>query len=1046
MPRRTLRNLLGMRYIPFASFLAFLVARTAPGGETKLNGHTFTLRDGFVVEMVAGPPLVDRPIVADFDEEGRLFVADSAGTNDKVEKQLQERPHRIVRLEDSDGDGRFDRSTVFADKMMFPEGVLCHGGAVFVGAPPSIWRLEDSDGDGVADKRTEWFAGKVLTGCANDIHGPYLGLDGRIYWTKGGFGKQDIPRPGKPPITDSASHIYRARPDGSDIESFMTGGMDNPVEVVFTPEGEPIFTTTFYSHPKAGERDALVHAVWGGLYPKEHGILDGLVRTGDLLPPITHLGPAVPSGLALYASRVFGDEFEGNLFSTLFNLRKIQRHVLEPAGSTFRSRDEDFLVSDNTDFHATDVLEDADGSLLVLDTGGWYKLCCPSAQIARPDALGAIYRIRRAGAPAIEDARGCKLAWKTLAATGLVRLLGDERPAVRRRAMAEFEHAGVAAVPILGTVFGTPNSAPLRCRAVWALTRIETVAARAAVQMALRDPDETVRQAAAHSAGLHRDRGALDALIDALRTGSPHLRRSAAAAIGRIGDRSAVAPLLQAARTAGDRFLDHAITYALIEIADKEGTAVGLRSENVAERRTALIALDQITGGSLAASDVTPFLFAADSGLQQTAWWIARRHPEWGKDVAGSIREKLGGGRLSDAEGGTIARFLPRMASGGAIQELIGELAAAEATPAAARRLILRIMASTPLKEAPVAWTRALVQSLAGKEEDQVRSAIAAARAVPAPKTEAAALDAALRSVAKGAGSAPDLRLEALGALKGDIGAVDPELFGFLASFLTNKLRPGESPRARSEAAAILAKAKLSDEQLLALAEAIPAAGPIEFPSLLAAYAGSTNETVGRKLVESLRESKGLASLRPDRLKETLGKFPEPVRDAGQELVGLLDLNPAAQKARLDDLTGSLAGGDAGRGKAVFNHPKAACSACHAIGYLGGNAGPDLTRIGSVRADRDLLESLVFPSASFVRSYEPVTITTREGAIHSGVLRHESADSVLIVSAADKEQRFSTGEIREMQPGTVSIMPQGLDAQLTSQEMADLIAFLRSLK
>ena len=69
-----------------------------------------TVPAGFEVERVAGPPLVDRPIVADFDEEGRLYVADSSGSNDRVEIQLAERPHRIVRLEDTDGDGRFDKS------------------------------------------------------------------------------------------------------------------------------------------------------------------------------------------------------------------------------------------------------------------------------------------------------------------------------------------------------------------------------------------------------------------------------------------------------------------------------------------------------------------------------------------------------------------------------------------------------------------------------------------------------------------------------------------------------------------------------------------------------------------------------------------------------------------------------------------------------------------------------------------------------------------------------------------------------------------------
>ena len=71
--------------------------------------------DGFSIELVAGPPLVERPIVAAFDDDGRLYVAESSGSNDPVEKQLAEKPHRIVRLEDTDGDGKFDQRTVFAD-------------------------------------------------------------------------------------------------------------------------------------------------------------------------------------------------------------------------------------------------------------------------------------------------------------------------------------------------------------------------------------------------------------------------------------------------------------------------------------------------------------------------------------------------------------------------------------------------------------------------------------------------------------------------------------------------------------------------------------------------------------------------------------------------------------------------------------------------------------------------------------------------------------------------------------------------------------------
>src|SRR3954465_1798922 len=113
--------------------------------------------------------------------------------------------------------------------MMFPEGILWHNGAVYCGAPPSIWKLEDTDDDGVADQRSEWFQGKTLTGCANDLHGPYRGPAGWVSCCKGGLRKQIYGRPAKAPFVTRASHIFRCPPDGSGLEAVMTGGMDNPV-------------------------------------------------------------------------------------------------------------------------------------------------------------------------------------------------------------------------------------------------------------------------------------------------------------------------------------------------------------------------------------------------------------------------------------------------------------------------------------------------------------------------------------------------------------------------------------------------------------------------------------------------------------------------------------------------------------------------------------------------------------------------------------------------------------------------------------------------
>jgi putative membrane-bound dehydrogenase-like protein len=1019
--------------------------------QVRLNGHTFTLPAGFEIELAAGPPLVERPIVADFDEQGRLYVADSSGSNEKVEIQLLKKPHRIVRLEDADGAGRFDRRTVFADKMMFPEGALWHAGSLYVAAPPSIWKLTDSDGDGVADTRVEWFKGKTLTGCANDLHGPYLGPDGWLYWCKGAFAKQTYERPGRTPFVTRAAHVFRCRADGSGLEPVLTGGMDNPVELVFTPGGERIITTTFFQHPGGGRRDGLIHAVYGGVYGKDHDVVYEHPWTGPaLMPVLTHLGPAAPAGLVRYESQVFGPGYQDNLFAALFNLHKVTRHVLEPSGATFKTRDEDFLVSDNLDFHPTDVLEDADGSLLVVDTGGWYKLCCPTSQLGKPDVLGAIYRIRRQGAPRIADPRGLKLAWAKGTAKGLADLLDDPRPAVRRRAVQALADKGPDAVPALAEAVRSGRSAEARRGAVWAATRIDQAGARAAVRQALADADETVRQAALHSVSLWRDREALPALLRLLKGGSPHNRRATAEATGRIGDRSAVPALLEAAGEPGasapggptDRVLEHALTFALFEIGDPESTAAGLRSANVLTRRAALTALDQMGRDRLQAGTVAAELTSADPRMKETAWWIAGRHPEWGGALAGFLRDRLAARSLSAAEREELVGQLARFARATPVQDLLAERLRDTTAPPAARRIALRAMAQAGLKEAPDAWVAALTQVLAGDDGELVRQAAGTARVLRVPKGRAEKLGAALLAIGNDGKAPADVRLNALAAVGGGLAGVDPPLFAFLRA----QLGPDQPVATRNLAADVLARAKLDSGQLTALTESVKTAGPMEVDRLLEAFGQSADEGVGRKLVAALKGSAARSGLRVETLKPLLAKFGAPVRKQAEELYASLDVDAARQKARLEELLASLKGGDVRRGQAVFNSPKAACASCHAIGYLGGKVGPDLTHIGKIRGERDLLESIVFPSASLVRSYEPVLVTTKSGRTYNGLVRKDGPEEVVLATGADQEVRIARADIEEMQPSKVSVMPAGLDQQLTPGELADLVAFLKACK
>jgi putative membrane-bound dehydrogenase-like protein len=1023
-----------------AAVLASLVLSNATPGAT-LADQALTVPPGFEIRRVAAPTLVQRPIVADFDEQGRLYVADSSGSNDKVEKQLAEKPHRIVRLEDRDDDGTFETSTVFADRMMLPQGAMWFDGSLYVAAAPSIWKLTDTDGDGVADRREEWFQGKTLTGCANDLHGPYLGPDGWIYWTKGAFAQQTYDRPGKPPFVTSAAHIFRRRPGDSTVEAVMTGGMDNPVEVAFTPTGERILTATFLEHPQLGRRDALVHAVYGGVYGKPHAVIDGHPRTGDLMPELSQLGPAAPSGLTRYASRVFGLDYRDNFFVAQFNMQKVTRHVLETSGATFKSRDSDFLVSTNRDFHPTDVLEDADGSLIVIDTGAWYKLCCPSSQLAKPDVLGAIYRITRKGAPRPHDPRGRGLSWDTMSAPQLTRLLDDSRPAVRNQAIQRLAKQGTPAVSALDVVLKGAPTVEARRNAVWALTRMTASTARAAVRVALDDRDPTVRQAALHSVALWRDADALPQTRAALASRLPAVQRAAAEAIGRIGDARAVPDLIAAAGLPLDRTLEHSVTYALIEVADAAATRAGLDADTSRAKRAALIALDQMGGETLSPDVVIPLLDSPRALIKETAWWVAGHHPEWGGRLAEFFQRRLSLTRLDTTQSEDLQQKLMQFGQNPAIQALLARTVGGAASPGA-RVIALRAMARTSAKHVPEVWVAPLVTALTSGEPETTRSAVAVARAMPPDKDGAATLNGALLRVARDAATPAETRLDALAAIDGGLSVVEPALFDLLRA----SLEAGRPAPIRVAAAGILANAALDREQLWALAGLLGTSGPLELPRLLPAFDRGSDEALGLEMLSALSQAKARASVRAEVLRPRLMKYPPSVQQRGEALLASLTEDSAKQLKRLEDLLVAVRDGDPRRGQFLFNGPKAACSACHAIGYQGGKLGPDLTSIGQIRSERDLLEAIVFPNASFPRGYESIVVTTTSGRVYSGLLRSDLPDEVVVATGARDEARIPKQTIADMQPGTASLMPSGFGDQLTRQELADLLAFLKGTR
>jgi putative membrane-bound dehydrogenase-like protein len=1017
---------------------------TEPTHQVKLNGHTFTIPAGFEIELVAGQPQVERPIVAAFDDKGRLYVCDSSGSNAKPTEQVKTKPHRIVRLESTKGDGKFDKATVFVKNIMFPEGAMWLNGSLYVAAPPHIWKFTDTDDDGVADKEEIWFDGKTLTGCANDLHGPYRGPDGYIYWCKGAFAKQEYDLPNGKKFSTRAAHIFRARPDGTNIEPVMTGGMDNPVGVVFTPGGERIFSTTFFQHPGDGKRDGLIHAVYGAVYGKDHDpVYEHPWTSPHLMPPMTHMGPAAPCGLHRYESDQFGKEYENNIFCTQFNMRKVSRHVLVPSGSTFTTKDSDFVVSDNIDFHPTDVIEDADGSLLIVDTGGWYKLCCPTSQLVKPDVLGAIYRVRKTGSHKVEDPWGEKIDWKKLAKKDLGKLLHDPRPVVQKRAIDQVSLNGYKSHEVIDAAMTTATTEHGGRNAVWLAVRDED--REALVDFAFFHPNQEVRKAALNCLALlaRPDNLRIEIVEYCLNDKSLAIRRAAAEALGRMKvKRSIPAILVALTDEENDRVLDHSLTYALIEIGDAKATAEGLKHPSPQLRRAVVAALENIPNSNLEVKTVLAEVNDKNAALRDTAWWIAGRHPEWADQLAGYFKDHLQ--ELKRITPKELDELVPRMVpyfKSAAIRKIAGgALSSLSETPAA--RSILRGMARAGLKALPEEWYKGILSGLASKDDDVVRDTIGVLRAVPPTSDQYAKLKFESGELRKFFSQAPLLKEQAF-ALQSTapVGTEVANLADLIAAI--HRDQPGP---VRSAAADVFARGKLLPTALVDLAAALKTANPLEMPKVLQAFARSTDESVGLALVKSLRDPTVRVAIRVEVVKPILDKYSKSVRDEAEKLYAELAAARKDEQAKLEKMLVELKPGDVRRGQLVFNSQKTQCIACHKVGYVGGTIGPDLTRIGSIRTERDLLESIVFPSASFVRSYEPMRVLTTNDRTFNGIIRKDAPDEIIIVVAADKEERIDRADIASITPSSVSLMPSGLDQQLSKEDLADLIAFLKACK
>lgn len=1040
-----------LKAIPFDENTRAENAPTNPSNPTSLvletytkslNQFTFTVAKGLELTHAVDEGLIQWPIAATKDRQGNLLVLECHWNRESVQDQLLSKPHKIVRLSDTNSDGVFDDRFVIASDLGFPEGIMVIGDDLLVSAPPNILRLSDSDRDGVYEKHDVWFDGSTLTYCANDLHGPMMGPDGWIYWTKGAFGEQNhelIRKPSEKPIAalaSKAAHIYRRHPKGGPIERLMTGGMDNPSDITFSPEGDIFFCSTFLHHPGNGLRDGIAHAPRGGLFGKQHSVLDGHWETGPLLQPIANLGPAAPASVNYLTSQSVPRSLWGTtsvnhglasspfLASAQFNLQKIGLHRLIPVGSSFETQSVDLLTADRIDFHPVDILEESDGSLLIFDTGSWYDLCCPSSGNDREVEKGGIYRLSPTDRPS-NDATPSDAELSLESAQQIV-LNPKADGSARIKALWQIARH-ITNNPNDSRSFNDPNG-------------------KRVVLAVLADPDIAIQQAAARIAGLNRWLEAKPNLEGMLSSSSPAVVRSAIESVGIVGDVASLEKIIVAAtRFPEDRMLEHASTYAILELEHPTALIRLLRQDRLSsdQRYLLLYALQQMGG---VPADLVPELAKLLSSSNERLRSLVVRNLI---ALPGGLDHCLA--FLNQAwetqNEATLTLSLPMVRSFRSDAKALGMieewLRSAPSDSAVRQRWLLLALDSLSGEKLPDAWIDAMVLWLEGTQDpDALESISDTVRKIQFTDQQKEPSAQAIRRIANRHLQNPKVVLNLLAARPESKSHLDDAMVRIVIDEL---LHTDGGPLAATAETA-LTRLVLTDAQATTLMNGLDRIAPLALPSAIDALLKCNSDQVDRALLDRLSQVASAKTLSTDRLLSILKNRPDAMKAAW--LSKLADASKPSEEIE-KSVTGwleRLVDGDAKRGYDVFRSAKAACSSCHQVGYLGGNLGPELSRIGQSRTRRDLVASILYPSLHIAQGYYPIRIRTNEGEVVNGLLSKQSDDYLELTYGVNKVARILRSEIEEQAQSALSVMPIGLEQQLTVQEFADLIAYLESRK
>jgi putative heme-binding domain-containing protein len=955
-----------------------------PDPDPEIEREALQVADGFEVNLFAADPLLAKPTQMNFDSAGRLWVACSESYPQI--KPGQKANDKIIVLEDTDGDGKADKTTVFADGLLIPTGVEPGDGGVYVGASTDLLHLSRPNGDKGALRRRVVLSGFGTEDTHHIVHTLRWGHDGMLYFNQSIYIHSHIETPYGPRRLGGGG-VWQFRPETRKLEVFARGWW-NAWGHHFDRWGQSFVTDGAGTE---GVNPVIVGASYTAT-PRESRVLQGL-------------NPGHPKycGCEILSGRHLPEDWRGSLITHDFRGHRVCRFTLSPEGSYYTATlQADLIRSNHPAFRPVDVKMGPDGAIYIAD---WYNPIIQHGEVdfrdpRRDVSHGRIWRITAKGRPLVPRPKLVNAQ-----TTDLLEALKAPEDWTRHHARRVLKERGASVLPELKAWTaklerGKAEQEPLLLETLWTYQTLDVVEAKLLATL-LQASDYRIRAAAVRVVSAWHDRLSepLELLTPRVADEHPQVRLEAVRALGQIPDSRAAEAALKALDKPIDKYLDYSLWLTLRELEPHWLPALQAGRFTTGDSRQLLFALQSadsravlrplvelVRAGKAGANETGVLAFIATLGGPAELSLLLDR-------VAGSSRPSTERIRLLEAleqatrqrgirPGGDLARLVPLLKEDNEGLRTVAARVAGLWGLEAARAQLLEL-------------------ARAEKTSDTVRQAAVDGLASLGGKSSIEALE----QLADEDGSTTRRRLALIALVR-----LDAKAAAARAAVVLSKLSTVEDTASIVEAflqrkgGASLLAAALHDRKL---------------PGDVARIALRAVRSTGRP-------EEGLA---------------EALTKAGGLTFGAKTLSPKEMQALVADVARL---GDPARGEAIFRRKDQVCLKCHALGGAGGLVGPDLSSIGASAPVDYLIDSLLEPNKAVKENYHSLLITTMKGLQYTGIKVRETKTELVLRDAEDKEIAIPIKDIDERSPGG-SLMPAGLTDTLTRGELLDLVRFLSEL-